>query len=328
MLEHSTTILKRAICPILGVSFDEALGRSSLSERAREQAVVGITSSDFVALWTAIVELAGSDFDPLELGQKIAKGPLLPILLACSCAPNLLVALERVARYKTLFGPIAMLNSKSRRGLRVELMADPDRIEVPTGLAIVMIVLILQKARDHSGRHIVPIAASLPVHRFDRAGIDAYLGCRHSESSVAMLEFAEADTRTPFLSENEELWQDVRQELELRLDQHNSNRPFHSRVDAVIRKQLYTGSAHAEAVCDALGVSRSTMQRRLKEEGHTFQGLLNKVRFDLATRYLRKSNMGMDEIAGMIGFLDTKSFYRAFRRQFGTTPQRYRSHQA
>ena len=139
------------------------------------------------------------------------------------------------------------------------------------------------------------------------------------------MEFTERDARTPFISENDALWKDVESELELLLRERNATLPYNAKVEAEIRSQLYLGPTHVESVCNVLGISRSTLQRRLAEEGFTFQEILDRIRFELATRYLSKSDFSMSEISRMIGFMDPKSFFRAFKRKYGQTPEEYRS---
>ncbi|MEQ8435398.1 MAG: helix-turn-helix domain-containing protein [Oceanicaulis sp.] len=328
MLEYSTSIVKGATCPILDVSFEEAVARSPLSESAKRKAGLSVTSHDFVRLWNSVIDLAGPAFDPIVLGRKMANSMMAPIFLACTCAPNMQVGLERVARYKVLFGPVVMIVSKPQDRLRVEIRPETGDLELPASLTISMSVFVVEKARNHTARPISPVSVSLPESRFDASAAAAYFGLRPSASDIVALEFTQKDAQTRFISENEVLWLDVERELEQQLSDRNAAASFAFRVEAAIRAELYGGPTHAEAVCRRLGISRSTLQRKLKEEGCTFQGILDTVRFDLATRYLTKSGFSMTEISRMIGFLDSKSFFRAFKKQFGMSPEAYRSVQA
>jgi len=326
--EHSTSIVKTATCPILDVSFEEAIAISGLSVRAKRKAELSVTSRDFVDLWNAVVKLAGSRYHPLTLGRKMANGPLAPIFLACTCASNLRIGLERVARYKALFGPVVMVVSNDRKRLRLDIRPETDDLDLPASLTTPMSIFVVEKARNHSARQINPVFVSLPARELGVAEAEAYFGCRPKTSEIVSLEFTEKDAETRFISQNEALWRDVERELEHLLQERNAALSFHAQVEAAIRTQLYSGPTHVEAVCNVLGVSRSTMQRRLREEGYTFHDVLNRVRFDLATRYLTKSDFSMSEISRMIGFMDPKSFFRAFRRKYGQTPEEYRSRNA
>jgi len=323
--EHSTSVLKGATCPILDVSFTEAVAKSGLSDLAKAKAEISLATRDFVDLWNSVIHLAGSSFNPLSLGRKMANGPLIPIFLACSCAPNLRVGLERLARYKALFGPVIMVVSNNRNGLRVEFMPEDEDVELPVSMAVPMSIFVVEKARNHTARQINPLVVTLPASQLDTTEAETYFGCAPQISNTAALEFTEKDASTRFISENEVLWKDVEAELEILLKERNATLFFHEKVEAAIRSQLYLGPTHVEAVCNVLGVSRSTLQRRLLEEGHSFQAILDRIRFDLATRYLAKSDFSVSEISRMIGFMDPKSFFRAFKREFGQTPEDYRA---
>jgi AraC-like DNA-binding protein len=84
------------------------------------------------------------------------------------------------------------------------------------------------------------------------------------------------------------------------------------------------GRTGAEDVAQALGVSRSTMQRRLREEGTSYQAVLDATRRDMATRYLTKTNLRADEIANVLAYRDANSFSRSFRRWTGLSPLAFR----
>ena len=56
-------------------------------------------------------------------------------------------------------------------------------------------------------------------------------------------------------------------------------------------------------------------------EGTTFQRTLNATRQSLALHYLAESDLSAGEISFLLGYEDTRSFYRAFHAWTGQTPQ-------
>ncbi|KIY38322.1 AraC family transcriptional regulator [Pseudomonas sp. 10-1B] len=80
----------------------------------------------------------------------------------------------------------------------------------------------------------------------------------------------------------------------------------------------------AEGQASALCISASTLRRRLGEEGQTYQGLKDSVRRELAIAWLADVDLGLAEIAERLGFADSSSFYKAFRKWFGCNPGHYR----
>jgi len=70
---------------------------------------------------------------------------------------------------------------------------------------------------------------------------------------------------------------------------------------------------------------RRTLQRRLGQEGTTFSKELASLRHDLALGYLSHAEMGVREVAYLLGYLETNSFLRAFRTWTGTGVGQWRA---
>ena len=92
-----------------------------------------------------------------------------------------------------------------------------------------------------------------------------------------------------------------------------------------IRQQLLRGDSSTESVARALGLSLRTLHRRLKEQGWTFQGLLDAERKHVACSRLREPRLSIGEVAYMLGYSEQSSFLRAFRRWTGSSPSEFRA---
>jgi len=71
-------------------------------------------------------------------------------------------------------------------------------------------------------------------------------------------------------------------------------------------------------------MSTRTLQRRLTEEGISFQRLLEDARRELARHYLLHSSRELNETAYLLGCEDANSFFRAFHQWEGTSPGQWR----
>lgn len=67
-----------------------------------------------------------------------------------------------------------------------------------------------------------------------------------------------------------------------------------------------------EHVARELRLSKRTLQRRLTEDGITFQELMEEARRELARHYLLHSSLELNETAFLLGYEDANSFFRAF----------------
>ena len=71
-------------------------------------------------------------------------------------------------------------------------------------------------------------------------------------------------------------------------------------------------------------MSPSALQKKLAQLDSSFQDLLNQVRQSLALAYMEQARVSITEMSFMLGFSDTSSFTRAFRRWTGKSPRDYR----
>ena len=90
-----------------------------------------------------------------------------------------------------------------------------------------------------------------------------------------------------------------------------------------VRDLLHT-TPSAQGVAKQLGISVRTLNRRLEREGTSFRNVLDKVRQELALRYVGTHDMPLGEVASRLSFSHPEAFYRAFRRWTGETPLAYR----
>ncbi|HET8695716.1 MAG TPA: AraC family transcriptional regulator ligand-binding domain-containing protein [Aquabacterium sp.] len=79
-----------------------------------------------------------------------------------------------------------------------------------------------------------------------------------------------------------------------------------------------------ERMAEVENVSPRTLIRHLRQEGVTYQQLLDSVREELACWLLVQSSMSVEAIAEKLGYQDTSNFSRTFRRWLGITPSAFR----
>jgi AraC-like DNA-binding protein len=78
-----------------------------------------------------------------------------------------------------------------------------------------------------------------------------------------------------------------------------------------------------QLACD-MGLSPSTLRRRLDEEGHAFQAVKDELRRDMAIAFLGNQSLSVSEVAARVGFSETSAFHRAFKKWTGANPGQYR----
>ena len=101
-------------------------------------------------------------------------------------------------------------------------------------------------------------------------------------------------------------------------------RCFRKDVEKAIEPMLESGEVSIDRVARELGMSRQTLYRRLKDEGVTFEEILEAKRRQLAIRYLGLHRLSVKAVAYKLGFSDPAAFSRAFKRWTGVSPSAMR----
>lgn len=118
----------------------------------------------------------------------------------------------------------------------------------------------------------------------------------------------------------------MREIAETYLNDHTPTREsvFTKRVTTMVRSLLKGRECTPEQAAKALGVHARTLQRRLKEEGTSFERIKDDVRRDWAERLLIQPSVSLSQIALMLDYADSSAFSRSCRRWFGEPPRTYR----
>jgi AraC-like DNA-binding protein len=308
-----------------GIAAGPVLRAAGLPEDLFRHGPVTLAPEQFYRCWTAMEQAAG---DP-ALGPRLAGGvsteTFQPAIFAAMCSPDLRRAAERIAVHKRLLGP-QLLTVAGRDDLCLT-MRWPAEPAPPPGLVAYELGFWVALARLATRTRISPVRVTVPDPPRGAAA-DAwreYLGVPVRRGPSATVEFAAGDARRPFLTANAEMWQIFEPDLRRRLADLDRAESIAERVRAALVELLPAGDGTATGVARRLALSHRTLQRRLAAEQTSFQAVLGNTRRALAHNYLNRPDVSVAEIALLLGYDEPSSFYRAFRRWSGVTPQQART---
>lgn len=95
------------------------------------------------------------------------------------------------------------------------------------------------------------------------------------------------------------------------------------RTEITIRTLLADRPIKLNEVAKMMAISPRTLQHYLKADSSSFQAIHDKVRLDLAKKYLAKSNLSITAVAERLHFSETAAFTRFFKRLAGSTPKQF-----
>ena len=141
----------------LGVSPATALRLAGLPGDLFTRPDATLTATEYFRLWHGLERAAGSVDLPLRIGRHISVEAFDPPIFASLCSANLRTALQRLAMFKRLIGPLAMTVESSPSETRVTLDCHGHAGPLPRGLAASELVFLTQLARLGTRQRIVPL---------------------------------------------------------------------------------------------------------------------------------------------------------------------------
>lgn len=106
---------------------------------------------------------------------------------------------------------------------------------------------------------------------------------------------------------------------------------YRSLTDPAVIQAMHFIRNHAckgikvEQVLDAVGISRSNLEKRFKEEvGETIHALIHAEKLEKARSLLISTTLAINEISQMCGYPSLQYFYSVFKKEYVTTPKEYR----
>ncbi|MBI1452366.1 MULTISPECIES: helix-turn-helix domain-containing protein [Acinetobacter] len=128
----------------------------------------------------------------------------------------------------------------------------------------------------------------------------------------------------PLSSEDPVLFELLKKQAEEMMKKMPKNSTFLENVNQAIIKSINLQDPKIGTVAEYLNLSSRSLQSMLKEQGVTFQDLLNNVRLNLAQEYLSQSDKSIIEISNLLGYQEQTSFNRGFKTWTGHSPMRWR----
>ena len=312
----------------LGVRASAVLRRAGLPQGFSDQPRVLLNTEELFALWRAIREVSTNPAIGLLLGTETKTERFHPIGLAALSTENFGAAIDQVARYKQLTCPEEILQKTDDEEWSIQfrwLLA--DEVEPPV-LNECCFAWVLSIARHGTGTRLSPLRVEFVQPRPHAKTIERHFGCAVVCGGPRnAIVFRAADAQRPFVTRNAELLGMLAPQFEEELKQENGDENFVERVCIAIQQKLTGRRPTIEDIADALHVSSRTLQRRLQDEGSSFQRVLEEARRQLARHYLNNSVLELNETAYLLGYEDANSFVRAFRTWEGVPPARWREEQ-
>src|SRR6267378_3523584 len=309
----------------LRLSPETVLRQAGLPMGLFNQEKILVSTEEFFALYRGIAEASNDPGFGLKVGTEERIEHYDPIKIAALSARSFRDAVERLSRYKQLTCPEEIRLVQRGNEYAVQFVWLLAHEQEPPLLVDVCFAWIVALGQRGTGR---------PLHakrvEFQRAPAHREMYESHFRCPVKFkatrnaLIFSKSDIELPFVTYNADLLATVAPQLEAELTEQLAEKTFTEQAKGILKQLLAGQRPGIQDLARELHLSTRTLQRRLTEQGITFQQVLDEARRELAHHYLLHSSRELNETAYLLGYEDANSFFRAFHQWEGISPGHWR----
>ncbi len=283
-----------------------------------------ISLDDTLALWRSVEQLSADPLFGFHMGKSLKPAHFQLLAFTMLSSPTLGDAIEKILKYQRLISDGGSFSLVTLDLDKTAMIYTPAAQNFSYHQIDAVLVAVLSFARWLLGREIKPLELSLSHSEF--GGIEqyqAFFGCE--------LALNQPHNRIVFSSQ-------LLREALPGFDQGLAN--VHEKMadtqlqrliepDIIGRVQdLFSSLSHdsisRDNVAAQLAMSGRSLQRKLQEQGSSFQKLHDAYRHQQSLLLLADTDLSLLDISLQLGFSESSTFYRAFKRWQDVTPGEYR----
>ena len=287
-----------------------------------------IPDNEYYAFLERIVEAEDNPTTlPLRAGASMRSNDYGAFGLAWKSAANLRGSFERAERYARVLTSVSTYEVEpAEAGAYMHLHREGERrlgMRISNEATIASIATISQEVSTRTFRPIAiyfkhPAPKSSTSH-------EAFFGCPvHFETDKDALLISEETLQTPNKLADAGISKFFETHLESEVSKLEDVPSLDRQVRREVSQSLSEGVPALSDIANCLGMSGRTLQRRLSEQGYSYQSLVDESRRQLAKNLLKQTGFSLVEVAFLTGFSEQSAFTRAFKRWAGQTPRSFR----
>ena len=247
----------------------------------------------------------------------------IPSFFAALSSKNGLEGLKRLAKYKKLIGPVSLEIKEFEEIVQVQYFFEQREKELPRFAVLNEQLLLMNLLSKGIGKGIIPISVTSPFEYGEFLSKEMNITVNKGVQNEII--FSMKDLKKPFLTANNIMVEYLEPQLKQKLAEieNQISETFTARVQKKLFQLIPSGQFSLENVAEEFGISGRTLQRNLSVENTSFNQMVKDIQKMMTFNYLEAKELSIDEIAYLVGYSETSSFYRAFKKWTGKTVSQY-----
>ena len=248
----------------------------------------------------------------------------IPSFFVALSSKNELEGLKRLAKYKKLIGPVFLEIKEIEEIIQVQYFFEQREKELPRFAVLNEQLMLINLLNKGIGKRISPVSVTSPFEYGEL--LTKEINAMINKAKQNEVIFSMKDLKKPFLTANNIMVEYLEPQLKQKLAEMESEtlETFTDRVQKKLFQLIPGGQFSLENIAEEFGISTRTVQRNLAVENIKFNQIVKSVQKIMAFNYLESKELSIEEIAYLVGYTETSSFYRAFKGWIGKTVLQYR----
>jgi len=281
-----------------------------------------------IKVWESVMKRSGYRYISLNFGKRITFSVLGWISPLVSSSSDLLTAWQSIVNFFPLMGDMFEYHLLDLQDGSVKIVYKPaaawvDKSPITAAMAAEHAMsLTLAISGFLVSKKIIPLKASFtydvkPSDSSIYQDIFENVSFGENENS---LHFSKETSETKTVSGNQLTYEFMLKLCSEKLSGIQRSSGYYYKVKRILFNKESYYNLKIEEVAAMLNTSKRTLQRNLKEEGYTYQSILDEHLIESATALLAKPGVQIQEVAFILGFESAQSFSRAMKKKTGKSP--------
>ncbi len=317
---------------VAGISWDDLVAAGAKTLGTIDPAQLDdpdarVTARAALELWELLPRLTGNDAFGLWLAEIAGATPANLHLWFVLSSSTLDQGLDEVVRFQQLLHDRAYSKlERSDQETTYVHRFENESFRVPRHAVEFGFAHLVSVMRRATGLDVMPSRVSFQHARPASALAHARLFGEGVEFGAERnsITFARATLDLEVRTADPALGEIVAAHSRLLLRALPDNSTWTARVQWALGERKLRETCDIEAIATSFSMAKRSLQRRLQDEGTTFEEIVDGLRREFAEHCLRERRLSTQETAFMLGYSDVPAFHRAFVRWTGLTPKTFR----
>ena len=306
---------------IIGMSIENILEKAGIPNILWKEGIQFSTEEYY--LFLKEIDEVITDEQILAISNIDNLNMFIPSFFAALSSKNGLEGIKRLAKYKKLIGPVFLEIKEFEEIVQVQYFFEQREKGLPRFAVLNEQLLLIDLLNKGIGKEIIPISVTSPFEYGEFLSKEMNIIVNKGVQNEII--FSMKDLKKPFLTANNIMVEYLEPQLKQKLAEKESEslETFADKVQKKLFQLIPSGQFSLENVAEEFGISARTVQRNLAVENIKFNQVVKNAQKIMTLNYLESKELSIDEIAYLVGYTETSSFYRAFKGWTGKTVLQY-----